>query len=343
MSNTLDPTNVPSNTVDVFDSSGHLLAGGTFTGAQALQEAVSFADANGTNDIVSAGAGTYTGDLSVTAAMTIESAHGAGTVTTIGDGTNPANDAAIRVADGVSGVHIGADGHGLTIQMSATEQGSVYLAGNNSDTVIEGNNLVGVLGANPAENADLITGGGQHNLVVNDNTFSGNASFAAYVNGEANVNNPSWGSFTNNNITEQNATVVLDFGSNHEAVTQSMVNNDHFVGNNGFLALQDAGVIASHIDGAEVSTINAGYSLHGDVSLVTSVLDGGQELDQISNWNSGVAIDTADNWLGAPGSTGTAQQVDSNDVSISLSNGGEIDLTGNHVTVAQVMHDYYFV
>lgn len=312
MSNTPDPNHVPTNTVDVFDSSGNLLAGGTFTGAQALQQAVNFANTNGTNDIVSAGAGTYTGDLNVLATMTIESAHGAGTVTSIGTGTNPANDAAIRVNAGVNDVHIGADGHGLTVQMSATEQGSVYLAGNNSNTVIEGNNLVGVQGANPAENIDLVTGGGQHNLVVNDNTFSGNAAFAVYVNGEANVNNPSWGSFTNNHITEQNATVVLDFGSKG-SVPESVVTNDHFNGNNGFLALQDAGVTASQITGAEVSTINAGYILHGNDTLVTSVSQSGNELDQISNWDSGVGINTADNWLGAPGSTGTAQQVDSNE------------------------------
>lgn len=330
------PDNVANNTVDVFDSTGsHLLF--SATGSSALTSAVNFANAQ-SGDIVSAGNGTYNGDLNVTAAMTIESANGADHVTTIGNGTNNQVNAAVHIES--SNVTIGGDGHGLTIQANAAEAAAVYvdtsLAGSGHNIAIAGN----VIEGNAATGGAILGGGGENGVTIAGNDFE---SGSVYINGKSNVDNASnHVNFIGNDIDKGAGGVVLD-------VSNSIVADNHFHGNDGVIVLQSPGDVAFH-NNAEIQTINGGFTLHGNEILVT-VDDGGassnfpgedKETDIVLNWHPDVGVNLADNWVGASGLTGTAAQDGSHEVQIDVSNGGEIDLFSHHVTVAQVEHDYGF-
>jgi len=330
------PDNVPAGEVQDFNASGVLQA--TFTGSNAFVLGVNAADAH-SNWTVSAGNGSYTGDLNITAAMTVESANGANHVTTTGDCTNGQVNAAVHIEH--SNVTLGGDGHGLTVQADAAEASAVYIdtsaSGSGANIVVDGNTIAGNAG-HPTGGA-ILGGGGESHVTINDNSIT---SGSVYINGESNVGNPSTHvDFTNNDFAK-GLFAVLD-------VSNSVVTGNHFDGKDGVIVLQSPGDTASD-NNAEIQTVNGGFTLHGNETLVTTD-DGGsssnfsgehQETDQVLNWDNGVGINLADNWVGTAGLTGTAHQMGSGEVAVAISNGGEIDLFANHVTVAQVQHDYGF-
>jgi len=321
--------NVPHNTVAVFDSTGVTNFTNDPNTTDALANAVTFAgtDPNGPITVV-AGAGSYTGDLVVSGPMTIEAD---GKVTTTGSPGAGNTDAAIQI--GASGVTVGVDGpHGLTIVAGANEVSAIDIGTGLSNVTIAGNTITAGPAAGAIDGAILVEGGGSGISIHNNTITSGNVDFG---NG-ATVTSAN---FSNNDFDFAKHAAAAFVGLN---VSGSTINGNNFSGNNGVLDLAFGGVQGGNSatgDNGVITTVNGSFTLHDHESLDTLVLVSGNEDDQINSWKKDVGI-TLDPAAAPPPPLVVTQGT--NEVSLALNNGGEIDLFAHNITVAQVAHDYSF-
>ena len=139
-------------------------------GGQSIQNVINGASAG---DTIMVGTGVFTEDLTINKSLNIISLDGAGT--TFIDGT-------VNIT--ASNVDFGDSDHGFTIQPTASETAALSL-GAVSNVHIEGNTLVGnATAAASLATQDLIASGGDGNINIENNVFSGTADELLRVNGE---------------------------------------------------------------------------------------------------------------------------------------------------------------
>ncbi|WP_421707251.1 right-handed parallel beta-helix repeat-containing protein [Algihabitans sp.] len=158
---------VAPNIVVASDGSGNYLT---------IQEAIDNAEEG---DTILVKDGTY-GPVTIDKSVTLLSENGSESVIIQGSGVSQGS--AVRIAAGVEGVTLGAEGQGFTIAAGAGDLAALHVVEDNSGVTVEGNSLSGGNGH------ALLTGGGQDGLTVRGNSLSGDGPAAvAYNNGEASL------------------------------------------------------------------------------------------------------------------------------------------------------------
>ncbi len=148
---------------------------------QSIQAAI---DAASAGDTILVGTGVFNESLNINKALSIISLDGAGT--TIINGQSPTYGFSGAVKITASGVNFGDTNHGFTVNAGPNENAAILL-GAVADVHIEGNTIVGnATGAANNLTQDLL-GGGNTNLLIENNVFSGTADQLVYINGEVNT------------------------------------------------------------------------------------------------------------------------------------------------------------
>ena len=232
---------------------------------QSIQAAI---DAASAGDTILVGTGVFNESLNINKSLSIISLDGAGT--TIINGQSPTYGFSGAVMIMASGVNFGDTNHGFTVNAGVNENAAILL-GAVANVHIEGNTIVGnATGAANNLTQDLL-GGGNTNLIIENNIFSGTADQLVYINGEVNTSpadNSHNVQLTNNQFSgtavDDGALVVLD------ADTSSVTGNT-FNGTGGAaLVLQQAGntvsgtnSFASFGTGTDIVTADTTFSLAG--------------------------------------------------------------------------------
>ena len=303
---------------------------------------------------VTVGPGTYMEQVTVSEPQVLDSSAGP-SMTTIVD-TGGYYTFGVNVTTGTNNVQIGGlTGNGFTIEATATSGVAVQILGSN-DTV-EGN----ILSANDAVGgggADLVTGGGADNLLIDGNTFAGTGNALAFVDGALDVYTPSTSVNIENNVFTGTATAGADIaydaasgtisgnsftGSGNQAIFLGSISTavanfynglygTHYVAVPGTISV--TGNNFSHWTGADVSTFDASYTFaNGGTgqTLTETVTGGGQEIDTVTGWTTGkISLDAGfDTALGAV-------QNGNNEVDVYLSTGDEIKVQGTNVNANSI-------
>jgi parallel beta-helix repeat protein len=248
----------------------------------------------------------------------------------------------------VTGAQVGdLDGHGFTIE--ATNPGGTAVEILGSDNTVEGN----ILSANnPLPNgqgADLVTGGGANDLLIQGNTFEGTGFALAYVNGKLDVNVSSENVNFVNNTFKGTAAAGVDLvddaasgtisgnsfsGSGDGAIFLghlSAAAAEFYLGNSGAF---ETGTITvadnnfKHWTGPDIITFDANYTLvrgRPHQTLTSEVISTGQEIDTLTGVVPGDRIH-----LNHGVTVTDIQQVTKAEVEVNLSNGDELFLQGQH-------------
>lgn len=172
-------------------------------------------DAAREGDTILVADGTY-GPIVIDKPLTLLSVNGSEGVTIQGAGVGQGS--AVRIAAGVEGVTLGAEGQGFTIAAGAGDLAALYVVEGNSNITVEGNSLSG------GNSHALLTGGGQDGLTVRGNSLSGDGPAAvAYNNGEASLGEARASSnvdFVDNSFSGgENAGLLLGVEAGSGAVT----------------------------------------------------------------------------------------------------------------------------
>jgi hypothetical protein len=182
---------------------------------QSIQAAINAASAG---DLIWVGPGTFNESLIIDKSLTLLSLDGAGT-TVINGGPDPHGfSGAIRINTGVDFVTIGGAHNGFTINASANENAALLVGGNNSNVVIDGNTING--NNLHSDTQAVLGGGGLDHVSFLNNTFGGSATQLVYINGQLNVSNASTHvDFSGNTFSGTAAGALLVLDADHSTLT----------------------------------------------------------------------------------------------------------------------------
>ncbi|HEX3883133.1 MAG TPA: calcium-binding protein [Stellaceae bacterium] len=249
-------------------------------------------------------------------------------------------------------------GDGFTINDTAAGGVAVQMLG--SFGTLEGN----ILSSAGGQGADVVTGGGANNLLIDGNTFGGTGFALAYVNGALDTYTASTNVDIENNIFTGTATAGADIaddaasgtisgnsfsGSGTQAIflggisaaAASFFNNQF---NTTYVAVPGTVVVGvnnfANWSGADVTDFDASYTFgNGGAGAVLSetITASGQEIDTLTGYRSGNAItgDTISLVAGHDTALGV-HQAGTGEADVYLSNGDELVIKGTSVNAKQI-------
>ena len=337
----------------VYDSNGNLAtATASITAAESYVD-TNFATLTGGPDpvTVTAGTGTYTGSVAITEPQILDSSGGAAATTITSAAATNQEVVDIDAANAQVG---NLSGGGFTISDTGAGGVAVQMLGSNG--TLEGNTISADGGS---AGADVVTGGGADNLLIDGNTFAGAGFALVYVNGALDGLSESTSVDIENNQFTGTATAGADIsddaasgtisgntfsGSGSQAIflgTVTAAAAKFFNTNDGTSYVPIAGTTTvtgntfTGWTGADISTWDANYTFaNGGAghSLTETVTASGQEIDTLTGYQSGdqIAIDT-----GLVTATGVLQN-GAGEADIFLSSGDEIIVKGASVSASTI-------